>query len=108
MKDILTDLYMCCNHTLRCYNLTGIYTTYLRMTTASFRDYTLRMANQVYIYIYIYIYICYTVWHIFKIIPHFLNNSLEQEAERTDTHKTQTSSLSLTEYWCRVIWEETG
>ncbi len=34
--------------------------------------------------------------------------ALEQEAERTDTHKTHTSSLSLTETWCRVIWEGTG
>ncbi len=34
--------------------------------------------------------------------------ALEQQAERTDTHKTQTTSLSLTETWCRVIWEGTG
>ncbi len=34
--------------------------------------------------------------------------ALEQEAERTDAHKTQTSSLSLTESCCRVIWEGTG
>ncbi len=31
--------------------------------------------------------------------------ALEQEAERTGTHKTQTTSLSLTESWYRVIWE---
>ncbi len=30
---------------------------------------------------------------------------LEQEAERTGTHKTQTTTPSLTESWCRVIWE---
>ncbi len=34
--------------------------------------------------------------------------ALEQEAERTGTHKTQTTSLSLTESWCMVIWEGTG
>ncbi len=35
--------------------------------------------------------------------------ALEQEAERTGTYtKTQTSSLSLTEHWCSVIWEGTG
>ncbi len=34
--------------------------------------------------------------------------ALEQEAKRTGTHKTQTTSLSLTESWCRVIWEGTG
>ncbi len=32
--------------------------------------------------------------------------ALEQEAERTGTHKTQTTSPSLTESWCRVIWKE--
>ncbi len=34
--------------------------------------------------------------------------ALEQEAERMDTHKTPTKSLSLTETWYRVIWEGTG
>ncbi len=34
--------------------------------------------------------------------------ALEQEAGRTGTHKTQTTSPSLTESWCRVIWERTG
>ncbi len=32
--------------------------------------------------------------------------ALEQEAERTGTHKTQTSSLSLTESWCRSFGKE--
>ncbi len=34
--------------------------------------------------------------------------ALDQEAERTGTHKTQTTSPSLTESWCMVIWEGTG
>ncbi len=34
--------------------------------------------------------------------------ALEQEAGRTGTYKPQTSFLSLTETWCRVIWEGTG
>ncbi len=31
--------------------------------------------------------------------------ALEQEEERTGTHKTQTTSPSLIEFWCRVVWE---
>ncbi len=32
--------------------------------------------------------------------------ALEQEAEREGTHETQTTSLSLTDSWCRVIGNE--
>ncbi len=41
-------------------------------------------------------------------VPDGTSSALEQEAERMDTHKTPTRSLSLTENWCRVIWKGTG
>ncbi len=51
---------------------------------------------------------CYTSPFCVEMYPMEHLQALEQEAERTDTHKTQTTSPSLTETWCRVIWEGTG
>ncbi len=52
--------------------------------------------------------LCYTSPFCVEMYPMEHLQALEQEAERTDTHKTQTTSLSLIETWCRVIWEGTG
>ncbi len=51
---------------------------------------------------------CYTSPFCVEMYPMEHLQALEQEAERMDTHKTPTRSLSLTETWYRVIWEGTG
>ncbi len=97
MKDILTDLYMCRNHTLWCYNLTSIqFHIYIVSSIPliyGWRQVFLETKHSVFgIPWYIY----YSLRHSLKIIPHFLNNSRSHQA-----YERQSTTLIFICFLCR-------